>query len=173
MIVSATFMLFILKGIDSVRTRSAAIGPGGFNSLIQTAHGINDYAVALEQYRFNIGNGEEQQRWAKEYKSEFEILWGNLNHFTLRSPQIGSIDNLLSNFRHDAQQFLEKTESTMSVENTLDADQVTIVLDDLAVNLSRHINSKSGQPVQTTAIFLGYFSHNSMPVGGISHTFKS
>jgi len=126
-------MLFILKGIDSVRTRSSAIGPGGFNSLIQTTHGINDYAIALEQYRFNIGNREEQQRWAKEYKREFEILWGNLNHFTLRSPRIGSTENILSNFRHDAQQFLEKTESAMSIEDTLDADQVTIVLDDLAV----------------------------------------
>lgn len=133
MIVSATFMLFILKGIDSVRTRSASIGPGGFNSIIQINHGINDYAFTLEQYRFNIANQEKKQFWAEEYKSEFEILWGNLDHFTLRSPQIGSTENLLLNFKHDAQQFLEKTEDSMSTEHTMDVDQVTIVLDDLTV----------------------------------------
>jgi len=130
MIVSAIFMLFILKGIDSIRTRSTTIGPGGFNSLIQLDHGLDKYNLALEKYRDNIGS-ENDLQWAKEYQTEFNILWGNLDHFNLRALEIGASESLLLTFKHDAQQFLDKTESAMTTERKLDADQVSIVLDDL------------------------------------------
>jgi len=87
-------MLFILNGIDSVRTRSATIGPGGFNAIIQLNHGINEYANALEQYRYNIANPHEHTHWRKLYQAKFNILWGNFNHFNLRSLELGSTDSL-------------------------------------------------------------------------------
>jgi len=133
MIVSATFMLFILSGIDSVRTRSANVGPGGFNSIIQLNHGLDDYANALEKYRFNTGNTDEQLHWKQKFQSEFEILWGNLDYFTLRSLEIGSTENLFVTFKHDAQQFLNKTENLMANDITLDTKQATAVLDDVNV----------------------------------------
>jgi len=131
MIVSATFMLFILKGIDSVRTRSATIGPGGFNSLIQLNRGLESYADALEDYRINIGTMNERQYWITEYQTEFEILWGNISYFNLRSPQIGSTDRLLVKFKQDAQRFLDKTESAMTNESELTINQVSAILNEL------------------------------------------
>jgi len=124
-------MLFILKGIDTVRTRSDTIGPAGFNSIVQLNHGIDNYAIALEEYRFNIGDQNKQRHWAKEYQTEFDILWGNLNYSILRSPKFGSTENLLLNFQNSSQQFLHKTEDLMSTERELNAEQVTLVLDDL------------------------------------------
>ncbi len=131
MIVSATFMLFILKGIDSVRTRSASIGPGGFNSLIQLNHGIGRYTLALEEYRFSIDNQDERQKWTNEYQTQFNILWGNLDYFNLRSPETGSTESLFLTFKHDSKQFLIKTENLMLPEHDLDAEQVALILDDL------------------------------------------
>jgi len=170
MIVSATFMLFIIKGIDSVRSGSATIGPGGFNSIIQLDHGmdtyadalekyrasignsdeqlhwtkevqsdiqpdngVDTYADALEKYRTNIGNPDEQFHWTKDYQSEFNILWGNLEYFTLRSLDNGPTDSLRLKFKHDAQQFLANTEPAMAQDQELGADQITTILNDLSV----------------------------------------
>jgi len=132
MIVSATFMLFILNGIDSVRTRSATIGPGGFNSIMQLDHGLDDYSNALRKYQLRV-DSEEEQRWKKEYQNEFNILWGNLTYFDLRFLEIGSTESLLVNFKHDAQQFLSKTESYMATDYSLTAEDVSSILTELSV----------------------------------------
>ena len=133
MIISAIFMLFILKGIDSVRTCATAVGPGKFDSLIQLNHGIDNYAIALQQYQFNIGKIDEQQYWASEYQSEFNTLWKNLNYFAPSTDEFGTTESLLLSFKQDAQQFSINTEHLMTTEHELNAEQVATVLDDLNV----------------------------------------
>jgi len=159
MVVSVTFMLFILKGIDSVRTRSATIGPGGFNSLIQLDHGLDKYNTALEKYRANIGNQEAQQQWAKEYQTQFDILWGNLNYFNLRTMEIGATKNLFQNFKYDAQQFLNKTENFMATEYEPNANQISTVLDDVSV-LRSQIHALSQEYFHSSLIYRDTWSEN-------------
>lgn len=133
MILSTVIMVYVLKGIDNVRAISVANAPGGFISLMQMDNGLDNYSNALEEYRINIGDQDLMQSLSSLYQKQFNIVWGNLNSFTLKFHQYTDEAKQLVNFKHDATQFLQRHESTMAADQILTTDQVSLVLQDLSI----------------------------------------
>lgn len=135
-------MLYILGGIDQVRTRSTDVGPGGFSSLIKTNHSLNQYANTLIDYRFHINDQDQQRALSSKYQNEFNIVWGNLEIFNLQfhGKADKARDAQLLNFKHDASQFLQTHEAAMEDGQVLSVDQVSQVITDLRA-LREQINT--------------------------------
>lgn len=131
MIASIIVMVFVLSGIDEVRARSTNAGPGGFNSVLQLDQALDDYSRSLEQYRFSLGDAELMQSASEQYQKEFNIVWGNLQYFTVQFNQDSRPQEVFSNFKHDAKQFLNKTDSLMAPNRILSADEVSNVITEL------------------------------------------
>jgi len=134
-------MLYILGGIDKVRARSTNAGPGGFSSLIKIDHSLDRYHDSLIDYRYHINDPELVNTLSTKFQNEFNIVWGNLEVFTLQfhGKPDKTKEALLSNFKHDARQFLRTHETTMEADQVLSGNQVSQVIYDLRV-IQEHIN---------------------------------
>ncbi len=131
MIGSAAVLFFTLQGIDSMRARSANIGPGGFNSLMQLDRVLDAYSDSLEQYLHAGFDSEQKSGLAAEYRKEFNIIWGNIEHFKLRFLQDGKTETLFDIFNHDGKQFLTEFEPYMDPQKDLSIEEALLVLKEL------------------------------------------
>lgn len=131
MIGSALVLFFALQGIDSIRARSANIGPGGFNSLMQLDRALDVYSDSLERYVRAGFDSELKSDLAAEYRKDFDIVWGNLDHFKLRFLQDDKTETLFDIFNHDGKQFLTEFEPYMDSQNDLSTEEALLVLKEL------------------------------------------
>jgi len=133
MIGSTFAMVLAFNRIDSVGERSPYTAPGGINSIMQIDRTLDSYSNALKEYQLNIGDTERARTWSAEFRKQFNIVWGTLNHFTVRLAD-GTEDALLfSNFKHDAEQFLEKTDPLMAADQLLSSDQISSINSELQI----------------------------------------
>ncbi len=150
MLASTLLMLVVLNSINSVRDHSSRSGPGAFNSIMQIDRSLHNYTETLEEYRFNFDNADLRESLRKKYQAQFDIIWGNLEYFNLRSPNESSgisadrNDAALLNFKHDARQFLQSTDALMQTDVILTKDQVSALLDELDMILKTHHDLSQG-----------------------------
>lgn len=133
MIVSTVVIVFVLSGIDSVRARSTSANPGTFNSLMHIDRSLDNYANALNEYRMSIGDDEQMRTSSTEYQRQFNIIWGNLKHFYIQLPDDSGKTTSFANFKHITEHFLQKTEPSMSTDQTLSANQISLITTDLSI----------------------------------------
>lgn len=133
MIASTAVMVYVLGGIDSVRARSNEAGPGGFNSILHIDHALDQYSLALQEYRYSIGDQELMNYWSAQYQHEFDIVWGNLKTISVRFNDDTDKVTQLTIFKHDTEQFLQNNERAMAGDQILDSDHVSRILSELQV----------------------------------------
>jgi len=131
MLGSAVVLFFTFRGIDSIRSHSANIGPGGFNSLMQTDHALDVYSESLDRYIHSENEPADKQKFAAQYRSDFEIIWGNLAHFQLRFIQDHDSHTELDIFKHDAKQFLREFEPYMAEQKSLGTDEALEIVNEI------------------------------------------